>query len=209
MNKIYALYDNLFIPRYIGKTEKSLRARLSGHMATARAGEKTHKANWVRSLLATGQIPQIAMIEQCADNWADRERFWIAEGRRLGWPLTNGNEGGEAGSKPTEETRRKISLGKLGFRHSDETKRRLRDAHVGRKHTHQHIANMIAGRAGHRHSNVTRQKIGITKLGNKFFAGRSHSQATKDKMSLSKKGKSFTDSHRAALRLAWLRRKAS
>lgn len=52
------------------------------------------------------------IIEECYDNWDERERFWISYYRMIGENICNLTDGGEGilGCKKSEETRKKISL---------------------------------------------------------------------------------------------------
>ncbi len=112
MEKLYKLIDpNTLQVRYIGKTEKQLVIRLMGHIREAGNGTKTHKCNWIRSLLKLGKIPHIRIIKRLTpqDDWRKFETYYIAKYRKLGHHLTNGTDGGE-GVTMTQETRNKISL---------------------------------------------------------------------------------------------------
>jgi hypothetical protein len=56
----------------------------------------TPKEKWIRELLANAhRAPTMVVLEDAAGKWRERERWWIAFGRRLGWPLTNATEGGD------------------------------------------------------------------------------------------------------------------
>ncbi|WP_213761806.1 GIY-YIG nuclease family protein [Caballeronia sp. dw_19] len=94
---IYLLRDPLTQDvRYVGKTVKTLRKRLCGHISQARGGKSdTYRDRWIRGLGEKGFIPLIEQIEVCGDNWAARERHWIAEFRSAGARLTNHTDGGE------------------------------------------------------------------------------------------------------------------
>lgn len=110
---IYALVDPLTEQvRYIGRSINGLtRARI--HRAPAKLRiDRTHKANWIRSLMAQGLTYQIRVMEECDPSAIDdAERRWIAAGRAMGWPLTNLTDGGD---------------GALGHRHTDATKAKIR-----------------------------------------------------------------------------------
>lgn len=94
---IYALMDPTGRVGYIGKC-KDPHKRLIGHKSDARrAGDTSAKRAWINSL-APFQGPIVGVLEAIGDaEWPERERFWIAEGRRRGWPLTNVRDGGQAG----------------------------------------------------------------------------------------------------------------
>mgnify|MGYP003590577521 CR=1 FL=1 len=64
MVKIYKLYDPRFPDdvKYVGKTKKSLNERLSAHLSNYFLESKTHKNNWVKSLLCDDIKPLISLI---------------------------------------------------------------------------------------------------------------------------------------------------
>lgn len=88
-------------PRYIGKTEKTLKQRLAGHIYKARTelDSTLPKDRWIRKLLALGLEPGIELIES-GDDWSadysyEREIFWIAYYRANGkYRLLNIADGG-------------------------------------------------------------------------------------------------------------------
>jgi len=93
---VYALVD----PRtgligYIGKSDYPNR-RLRQHIEDALEGTGTPKKRWIRELLVEHRkAPQMVILEQAEGRWRERERWWIAFGRKLGWPLTNATDGGD------------------------------------------------------------------------------------------------------------------
>jgi hypothetical protein len=83
--------------RYVGKTEKTLETRLSGHISEAKRRKVLcHKNNWVYSLLLKGLRPIIQLIETVPydQDWQEREKYWIKYYRELGYDLTNSTDGG-------------------------------------------------------------------------------------------------------------------
>lgn len=102
--------------RYVGWTSQALPARLARHLYEARR-VVNHRCNWLRSLLALGLAPTIHVIERGrGDEWAVRERYWIARFRSIGADLVNGTDGGEgaAGARRSPETRARISRAARG-----------------------------------------------------------------------------------------------
>lgn len=97
--------------RYVGKTNNP-RKRLHVHMQCARQrrGRRDYRANWVASLITAGVQPVMDVIETCAlEEWATRERFWIAEFKSRGCQLTNANDGGAGPPQVSDATRQKLS----------------------------------------------------------------------------------------------------
>lgn len=65
--KAYVLVDPLTnLPRYVGITQRSLRARFSGHMSDIynRPNLNKHKTYWFKKLLRGGHIPRIEQIAE-------------------------------------------------------------------------------------------------------------------------------------------------
>lgn len=116
MASIYGLID----PRdnslkYIGYTSKTLLERLSCHFKD-RISKDGYKDRWIRSLWSNhGLKPEIVLIEDILENeWEEAEIFWIEYFKFIGCKLTNtaiGGMGRKAGTKLTEEHKKKISIG--------------------------------------------------------------------------------------------------
>lgn len=94
---IYGLAD----PRtgaihYVGKSKTALR-RPRRHGGELLRKDMTPKGHWVRELFADGVSYEIRVLEELDDvaELDAHERFWIAQGRGLGWPLTNVTKGGK------------------------------------------------------------------------------------------------------------------
>lgn len=144
--------------RYVGKTN-NLKSRLRGHIY---AKKKCYSASWVKSLTSVGVMPVMFLLEESDDKtWRERERFWIAHYRALGYKLTNMTEGGDGngiispelresmaarmrGKKHSEATKKKMSAsrsgennGNYGKHQSEETKEKNRQAHLGKKQSEQ------------------------------------------------------------------------
>jgi hypothetical protein len=79
------------IIKYIGKTQLSLKRRLSAHICQTH-GSAT-KREWIKELKALGKFPLINSIEE-TDNrrWSGREKYWINKYQSNG--LLNKNKGG-------------------------------------------------------------------------------------------------------------------
>lgn len=94
---IYALLCPKGEIRYIGKTTDP-KIRLSKHISAARSGETNHHtANWIRSLLASGEKPEIEVVLEIPEGepWQPYEIRMIAEFRAQGHRLTNSTDGGD------------------------------------------------------------------------------------------------------------------
>lgn len=97
--------------RYVGKG-KSLKARLRQHISEARLGQiKSHKCDWIRSVLKRGGRPVIEVDEVVPHGrcWKEAERRRISLYRDAGANLTNGTDGGDGSGPLTEEGRKALS----------------------------------------------------------------------------------------------------
>ena len=118
---IYGLQDPFTgLIRYVGKTSRTnLNIRLSEHICHANRLTNGHFANWLKKCIREGKRPKIVTLETCTeDTWAEREKAWIKHYKKT---LTNILEGGK------EPFQRKI-----GWHHSEETKRRMSEAQKGK-----------------------------------------------------------------------------
>lgn len=117
--------------RYIGKSG-DLDRRLKTHL---RDKAKTHKTNWINSLVLNGLIPHIEIIDEVLlSEWEFWEKHYISLYKSWGINLTNmssGGDGGDAGIEANEK--RKKSL--LGHILSDETKIKIGKKNFGARRT--------------------------------------------------------------------------
>lgn len=146
--------------RYIGVTTKGLKKRRSGHAAQAKSGNKSY---FSRAVLKHGIDEfEFSILEACPDGKTalERERALISE-----WsPEYNTAAGGCSGPQ--------------GWKHSDETRKKLSESHIGKpgpwrgkKRSLESMAKMVATRAangikpmlGRRHSAETIAKIKATR----------------------------------------------
>ena len=155
--KIYKLIDPITHEvRYVGKTEKSLKHRLSMHVTTSiKNKNKTHKEAWITKLYSLGKRPTIEIIEEVPfEIWEEKEIYWISQFENL-TNLCLGGIGGtgriyseserlekselikrlikEGKIVYTEERNRKISEARKGKTLSESTKEKLRKANLGKK----------------------------------------------------------------------------
>lgn len=157
--KIYKLIDPFTNEvRYVGKTEKTLKHRLSMHITTSiKNKNKTHKEAWITQVYNKGKRPIIELIEEVDfSDWQTKEIFWISQFNNL----TNICRGGLGGTGRvytesereeksilikrlisegkiiyTEERNKKISEFHKGKKLKDSTKQKLRLANIGKKQT--------------------------------------------------------------------------
>jgi hypothetical protein len=94
--------------RYVGMTTRGMKRPMS-HLRNS-LGEDTHKARWIRSLVARGLEYEISVLEEVedADLLPILESQWIECFRSVGARLTNETDGGDGVLNPGRETREKI-----------------------------------------------------------------------------------------------------
>lgn len=84
--------------RYVGKTKRSLKVRLKGHLKDK---SKNYKCAWIYSLKTRNLLPTIESIERTSDeSWQEREMYWIQYYKELRARLTNSNRGGAGAHNP-------------------------------------------------------------------------------------------------------------
>lgn len=143
---IYALTDpRTGDVRYVGKAANP-KLRLRGHLRKQEIQANTHKARWLRTLLADGLLPSIVVLESVpADGWQEHEQRWIAYYRALGANLTNSTSGGDGidkGTKHRPESVAKIRAALIGRPVSEETREKIRARHKGKPLTTEHRAKL-------------------------------------------------------------------
>lgn len=111
--------------RYVGKTTSPKR-RYKEHIY--KLNKTDHKTNWVKSLLREELKPIMDILEECGDNWEEREKYWITQFDNL----TNLSDGGGRCSM-SDEVKEKIRQANLGKVVSEETKAKLRILNLGQK----------------------------------------------------------------------------
>jgi len=115
-----------------------------------------------------------------------------------GMNLTSGGDG----FCFTEDTRKKLSEAHKGKKHSKETKRRMSEAHKGKTHTREHNINQGNSLRGIKRSDETKRKISTASKGkicsdefkkkiSNTLKGIKRSNETKRKIGLAKKGNKY------------------
>lgn len=145
---IYGLVDPVSKQiRYIGKSIRP-KGRYTDHLNDK---SKTHKTNWIQSLLKKGLKPELVILEQLNDdeNWQEYEKQWIKKGKENGWNLVNSTDGGDGVVNLSEESKQKIISTWKGRKHKPETIELLKIKNRGRKHTDEFkkkMSNIMKGR---------------------------------------------------------------
>lgn len=178
--------------RYVGKTI-DLTERLKEHIWEGDSSG-TYKGNWIASLLKQNIKPEIVTLELTnVDEWPQREQYNIKDLLVKGHKLTNGNAGGIGGIEPTEETRQKLRIAKLGRKLPEEVRAKISISNTGNKHTEEARVKMSLLKIGTKHTEETKLLMSLTRKGRKMSA------ESIQKMSHSKLGVKFTEEHKKKL----------
>ena len=183
---------------------------------------------WIQSLVRSGLIPEIRIIEEIPDDrdWESREIHWIAHYKYIGCDLTNFTSGGEGaasygrlGKKNSLEHKLKCSAARTGVSIKQRDPNGLRAAHLRKlnetlaangypswgNHSEEHKAKMRSlGKSDIYLKNMAAAaKASAEARKGKPAANRGvpASEDTKAKISLAKKGKPWTESRRLAQQL--------
>jgi hypothetical protein len=186
-------------------------------MSDARRGGKTYRDNWIRQLLDGGHAPSMQILEETdEENASEREKWWIAEMRRRGEPLTNLTDGGDHAFRVSEEARAKIRQAKLGQKVSEQARAKISAAArgnkkwEGRKHTEETKKKIgAASKARGGFSKQCREAARAAAIGNKHTLGYKHTEQSRRKMSQNSacKGKPISENHRRGIIEASRRRR--
>ena len=173
---IYFMFDLKTKHGYVGRSIH-LETRMKEHWF-----ERNCKVTYTNKWLCTlSSPPPYRVLKKCIEkNWEKWEIYWIAKMREEGWTLTNLTESGDGnnGFRPTEETRKKMSISKmgntigLGYRHTKETKRKYSINRMGK----------TSPMKGKKSSRETRKKQSIAKMGNKYHLNHTHTEEARKNM---------------------------
>jgi len=202
---IYVLVDpRNEVVRYVGYSYR-LSRRIVEHLYEK--NERTHKANWIRTLRTLGMIPQHRVIDSGygeSGRWA-AERYWIFYYRSIGANLTNGTDGGDGapGHIKSDETRAKLSAAFKGkprprevIVRAMETKR----ARGGQTSKQLAALQLISqGNIGRKRSAETLHRMAEVRIGK---PGHPHTPESRRKMSRARKGKPKSAETRAKMAAA-------
>lgn len=191
---VYALTDpRTGEVRYIGMSTSGLRRPRRHSMPSQLSRYPGHRANWIAELKRQGLAFGVAVL--CAlpspEHLPAAEIFWIAEGRRLGWRLTNATDGGEGspGYVPSASARALLSAAGKGRPHSPEHRAAISAALKGHKISDETLRKISESNTGRSMSALTKERIRAANMGNQYGLGRSPSPETRAKMSAARRGR--------------------
>lgn len=145
---IYALADPITKNiRYIGKSIR-VKGRYKDHLND---NSKTHKVNWIKSLLKKQLKPLLIILEELHDTdaWQKKECFWIKVAKARKWDLVNSTDGGDGVLNISGEGKKRMLAAWKGRKHKPETLIKLSKASKGRKKTlamKKFMSNKMKGR---------------------------------------------------------------
>lgn len=170
---IYILrHPKTFEVKYVGKTN-NIKRRFTQHKSK-KCLEKTGSkklASWILKLLSNDLLPVMEIIEECGDNWAEREKYWISYYSNTN--LCNLSEGGE-GVGHNDSTKSKIKNALIGRKRSEEEKQAISKAMKGVKRGKYSTSNGHKERykdpeERKKHSIKLRKKVGQYNLENNLI----------------------------------------
>jgi hypothetical protein len=148
--QVYVLTDPItLLVRYVGITQRTLKARLVGHLNEAREGKRP-LSNWIRSLNELELRPGIHLLEETDDR--SRETYWILYFRRTGRDLTNLTDGG------AEFCYQAMNAARKGY-FSPQHRENIRKANTGKKRTLETCRNISKANKGRQFSDLHRERI--------------------------------------------------
>lgn len=159
---------------YIGQS-KSVTTRWSQHKTDLK--RNVHRNNHLQNAFNAYELKNFtyAILEKCSQEIIDdREVYWIdhyqSTNRDYGYNL---DSGGRLNKNHSEETRKKIREALIGNKNNkdrvftEEHKANLSKAAIGRKHSPEHIENNRKAQIGKITSEETKQKLSIANKGKK------------------------------------------
>lgn len=202
MAVIYALVEPHTLEiRYVGQTIQPPNWRLQAHILDAKRGDQRRVARWIRRL---GEPPCMIILEEVLDIQllSHTERAWIACLRRRGCRLTNLTDGGEGtrGFIPGAETRRRMSIARIGHPVTPETRAKISATQRGRTFSPETLARMSAASKRRMQSPEARAQI------SKKLTGQIISPERRAKISAANKGRPKSPEWKAKASAAQRRR---
>ena len=155
MLKIYTLSSsrNPEEIRYVGKTIRSLKARLNQHLCDAKRHKlreiySVYNYNWINYEIENGYSIIIEELDTLDLNlfpdWKWLEQYWIAQLKNWGFKLTNLTSGGDGNQNQvfTKEALLKRSKALKGKARPQEVRDKISKSHKGKKLTQDHKENV-------------------------------------------------------------------
>lgn len=187
---VYLIRNRINGKVYIGQTIKSVASRWSGHIAAANNGSNLHLPAAIRKYgvanFDVSTLGKYSNKEELDAAEIGYIKFYDACNREVGYNSASGGANGI----PSEETRHKMSLAKLGKTHSERHNLRIGLSNKGKhrdRKTEDHCRKLGEFHKGKKHSLECRQKISASLIGNKRSLGYKHTPEAIAKISAAAK----------------------
>lgn len=188
INIIYIIKNRINSKIYVGQTWDTLEYRWRSGHGYAKCTHLQHAITKYGKNNFYYEILTVCSTQEVADYW---ESYFIQrfDSVKNGYNLLTGRSNG----KHSEETKRKISVAKLGTIASEEARKNMSKAQTGRKHslqTKEKMSKIKFGKKPYEMTDKIRQTFSELNKGegNPFF-GKHHSNETKQKLSNANKDK--------------------
>ena len=119
-------------------------------------------------------------IDDCTDNHLNQMEIYYINKYNPRFNFTKGGDG-TSGFKHSEETKKKLSNINKGKKHSKETKKKLSNINKGKKHSEETKKKISKANKGKKRSKEFRKRI--SKNNARYWLGKKHSEETKKKIS--------------------------
>ncbi len=197
---IYKIQNNVDSKIYIGLTSNSIKKRIGEHLSCNYPVGKSLRKYGVEAFT-------VSVIDSAdtIDDIYEKEKYWIAfhnSKNPNGYNLTDGGDG-KLGYKPSEETRRKWSDIRKGRLPWNAGLTKEMDGRLCRTMTEEHKDKIRQALLGHIVTEETKAKIRKSTQGKNL--GRHFTQEHRDKISKTRMGMIFSDEHKLHLKLARVR----
>lgn len=181
---------------YIGKTVKTLNERKTQHFSTAKANRGCmlfHKA--IRKYGRDNFVWEILDKVMFSDLLLDLEKFYIKKYNCKspnGYNLTDGGSG-TVGWVVSDETKKKMSEARMGYKCLEETKKKLSEINTGKKLSEETRKKMSRPMNEETKRKISKALIGIKRSEetlrklSKVNKGKHRSEETRNKMSAARK----------------------
>lgn len=197
---IYKIINKINKKVYVGST-KNFGYRFTKHKTMLRKNNHSNKhlqSAWNKYKECNFRF--IKLEETSEEKLIEREQYWmdkfnvVKEGynmsEKAGRVVIKGIKHWNYGKKLSDETKRKISNAHNGIKHTEETKKKLSKLLKGRKAWNKGLLKELQPRYGKSKTESEKRKIGLASK------GRKHTKESKLKIGLVFKGKKLSKEHK-------------
>lgn len=205
---VYLITNHRNGRKYVGSTATGFAKRWKAHISMLN-GDRHSNIHLQRAWNKYGRKWfEFSVLEVCLEcDCLVREQYFIDkfDSFRQGYNRRP-DAASFRGFKHSEETMKKMSKSHLGTKSTEEAKRGISRALKGKKKSEAHKKNLWRNRQGFKHSEETKVRISkvlqeLVASGKHFGwkAGEKHSEEAKEKMSKAGKGRAKSEEHRAKI----------